>query len=144
LYSWALKIFKFPFVQRNWAEDQNSLVRVIDQYHQRPWGTWLAMFPEGTSLYAKTLERSQEFSIKHSRTPLNYVLEPRLKGFELCVNKFKPDYVLDVTMAYPELMEGIRPSPMRLLNGLFPKSVHFYARRFAMDEIMSAESAGSW
>ncbi|EQC42246.1 hypothetical protein SDRG_01080 [Saprolegnia diclina VS20] len=144
LIGWALNILKFPFVQRNWAEDQDSLGRIIDSYHARPWGTWLAMFPEGTALYAKTFAESQAFAKAKGRTPFNYVLEPRLKGFALCIDKFRPTYVLDMTMAYPELRSGIRPSPLRMLFGQFPSAVHFHVRRFTLDDVMAAESTDTW
>ncbi|OQS05751.1 lysocardiolipin acyltransferase [Thraustotheca clavata] len=144
LIGWALNILKFPFVQRNWAEDQQSLARIINAYKSRPWGTWLAMFPEGTALYSKTFTESQEFAKSKNRTPLNFVLEPRLKGFTLCIDKFQPDYILDMTMAYPELREGIRPSPLRILRGQFPRAVHFHVRRFTLDEVMAAESTDIW
>ncbi|OQR82347.1 lysocardiolipin acyltransferase [Achlya hypogyna] len=144
LIGWALNILKFPFVQRNWAEDQDSLGRIIHSYHARPWGTWLAMFPEGTALYPKTLAESQAFAKSKGRTPFQYVLEPRLKGFALCVDKFRPTYILDMTMAYPELREGVRPSPLRLLFGQFPTAVHFHVRRFTLDDVMQAESTDTW
>ncbi|ETW05559.1 hypothetical protein H310_03309 [Aphanomyces invadans] len=144
IFGGVLQLFGFPFVQRNWAEDQDKLGALIDSYHMRSYGTWMAMFPEGTALYDKALQASHEFKAAHGKPKCDFVLEPRLKGFALCIDKFRPHYILDMTMAFPELRRGIRPSPLRLLHGLFPASVHFYVRKFTRDDIMAAESPSLW
>ncbi|CAK4628434.1 hypothetical protein AeMF1_001933 [Aphanomyces euteiches] len=144
VFGGVLRILGFPFVERNWTEDEATLGKLVASYHDRPYGAWLAMFPEGTALFDKTLASSQAFEAANDRPICQFVLEPRLKGFELCVAKFQPDYILDVTMAFPELRDGVRPSPLRLLRGQFPKAVHFYARRFTRDDIMAAESPAQW
>ncbi|KAF0689078.1 Aste57867_19350 [Aphanomyces stellatus] len=135
IFGGILHFFGFPFVQRNWSEDEAKLSQTMDAYRARPFGAWLAMFPEGTALYDKTLASSHAFQTARGKPVTEYVLAPRVKGFELCVDKFQPDYVLDMTMAYPELREGIRPSPLRLLVGQFPTAVHFHVRKFALADI---------
>ncbi|ETV78324.1 hypothetical protein H257_07910 [Aphanomyces astaci] len=144
IFGGVLQLFGFPFVERNWVEDQAKLGALIESYHSRSYGTWMAMFPEGTALYDKTLQASHDFKAANGKPRCDFVLEPRLKGFDLCVDKFRPDYILDMTMAFPELRRGVRPSPLRLLQGLFPKSVHFYVRKFTLDDVMAADSPSAW
>ncbi|KAF1779505.1 Concanavalin A-like lectin/glucanase domain [Phytophthora cactorum] len=110
---WTMMLLQYPYINRNWATDQDRLAKVIQSYKDVDMGTWLAMFPEGTALYDKTLKKSHEFAEKQGEARWNYVLQPRVKGFELCMDKMDPDYVVDLTVAYPQLMEGVRPSPVR-------------------------------
>ncbi|KAG7385168.1 hypothetical protein PHYPSEUDO_001796 [Phytophthora pseudosyringae] len=127
---WAMMLLEYPFVNRNWATDQDRLASRIQSYKDADTGSWLSMFPEGTALYDRTLKKSHEFAEKHGEARWDYVLQPRVKGFELCMEKLDPEYVVDLTIAYPELMEGVRPSPVRFARGQFPTEVHMHVKRY--------------
>ncbi|GAB9469698.1 Lysocardiolipin acyltransferase [Globisporangium polare] len=127
---WALLQLKFPFVNRRWATDEARIRKVINQYQKYSSGSWLAMFPEGTTLEKKTLIKSHEFAMERGEPRWNYVLYPRVRGFELCVEEFNPESILDVTIAYPELADGILPSPLRCIRGQYPKEVHIHMKRY--------------
>lgn len=109
---WAMMILNFPFIKRNWATDEARITRLVSAYREYSAGVWLAMFPEGTALYDKTLEQSHAFASSRGEPQWQYVLHPRVRGFELCVKELDPDYIVDLTIAYPELVQGIRPSPV--------------------------------
>lgn len=128
---WTMLLLEYPYINRNWATDQKRLTETIESYREvQGMGSWLAMFPEGTALYDKTLKKSHEFAEKQGEEKWNYVLQPRVKGFELCMDEMDPEYVVDLTVAYPELMEGVRPSPLRFVRGQFPTEVHMHVKRY--------------
>jgi lysocardiolipin and lysophospholipid acyltransferase len=110
---WTMMLLEYPYINRSWATDQQRLADDIQSYRDAKMGSWLAMFPEGTALYDKTLQKSHDFADKQGEPRWDYVLQPRVKGFELCMDKLDPEYVVDLTIAYPELMDGVRPSPVR-------------------------------
>jgi lysocardiolipin and lysophospholipid acyltransferase len=109
---WAMTILNFPFIKRNWATDEARITKLMSAYREYSPGVWLAMFPEGTALYDKTLQQSHDFASSRGEPQWQYVLHPRVKGFELCAKELDPDYIVDLTIAYPELVQGIRPSPV--------------------------------
>ncbi|KAF4320229.1 hypothetical protein BBO99_00004242 [Phytophthora kernoviae] len=127
---WAMLLLEYPYINRNWATDQERLKKLIDSYKEVPMGSWLSMFPEGTALYDKTLEKSHDFAAAHGESRWDYVLQPRVRGFELCAEQLDPEYVVDLTIAYPELMQGVRPSPLRFVRGQFPTEVHMHVQRY--------------
>ncbi|KAI9911486.1 hypothetical protein PsorP6_009749 [Peronosclerospora sorghi] len=127
---WAMLLLEYPYVNRTWATDQERLTRAIASYKAADMGSWLAMFPEGTALYDKTLEASQKYAHLKGETSWEFVLQPRTKGFQLCVEKLEPEYIIDMTIAYPELLQGVRPSPLRFLKGQYPTEVHIHLKRY--------------
>ncbi|KAG1698219.1 hypothetical protein DVH05_015210 [Phytophthora capsici] len=127
---WTMLLLEYPYINRNWATDQDRLAKVIQSYKEADFGSWLSMFPEGTALYDKTLKKSHEFAENQGEAKWSYVLQPRVKGFELCVDKLDPEYIVDLTVAYPELMDGVRPSPVRFVRGQFPTEVHMHVKRY--------------
>ncbi|KAF4033136.1 Acyltransferase [Phytophthora infestans] len=142
---WTMMLLRYPYINRNWTTDQDRLNKVIESYKDVDMGTWLAMFPEGTALYDKTLKKSHEFASKQGEAKWNYVLQPRVKGFELCMDKMDPDYVVDLTVAYPELIEGVRPSPMRFVRGQFPTEVHMHVQRYHRSTLLKhKDRMGQW
>ncbi|ETK84520.1 hypothetical protein, variant 1 [Phytophthora nicotianae CJ01A1] len=142
---WTMMLLQYPYINRNWATDQDRLTKVIQSYKYVDMGTWLAMFPEGTALYDKTLKKSHKFAEKQGEARWNYVLQPRVKGFELCMDKMDPDYVVDLTVAYPELMEGVRPSPVRFVRGQFPTEVHMHVQRYHRSTLTKhKDHMGQW
>ncbi|KAL7687550.1 putative phospholipid/glycerol acyltransferase [Plasmopara halstedii] len=142
---WAMLLLQYPYVNRNWATDQIRLTRLIQSYREVDIGSWLAMFPEGTALNDKTLQKSQAYAEKQGEELWNYVLQPRYKGFELCFKKLDPEYVFDLTVAYPELMKGIRPSPKRIIRGQFSPEVHINVKRYHQSLLLKhKDQMGRW
>lgn len=109
---WALLMLDFPFVNRSWATDEARIRNKIASYKMQPRGTWLCMFPEGTNLYEKSLARSHTFAKSRGENPTYFVLYPRVRGFELCAEVLEPEWIVDLTMGYPELSQGVAPSPV--------------------------------
>ncbi|TMW65154.1 hypothetical protein Poli38472_009321 [Pythium oligandrum] len=132
---WAMLMLDYPYISRKWDTDQDRIKNQIATYKAAAVGFWLCMFPEGTALYRRTLERSQEFAKSRNEPTWSYVLSPRIRGFELCVQEQDPDAVLDVTVGYPELAEGVRPSPLRLVRGQFPRAVHVHLTKYSKKEL---------
>jgi lysocardiolipin and lysophospholipid acyltransferase len=109
---WSMLLLNYPYIDRNWATDQQKLRKQIKSYTEVKQGSWFCMFPEGTALFKNTLASSQHFAKEKNLPIWQYVLHPRVKGFDLCVKEQNPDYILDVTIGYPELQNGVRPSPV--------------------------------
>ncbi|CAH0484660.1 unnamed protein product [Peronospora farinosa] len=141
---WAMMLLEYPYINRNWSTDQKRLTNFIASYKEVDMGSWLAMFPEGTALYDKTLQKSRDFAVKQGKSTWNFVLQPRVKGFKLCMEKLDPEYVVDLTIAYPELMDGIRPSPMRFAKGQYPMEVHMHVKRYHRSALAKHKEHMDW
>lgn len=142
---WAMLMLDYPYISRKWDTDQGRIKSQIDSYKKAAMGYWLCMFPEGTALFNKALARSHEFARERGEPLSDYVLIPRVRGFELCATEMEPDAVLDVTVGYPELQDGIRPSPLRLVRGQFPRAVHVHLTKYSKAEVAAHKSSmDSW
>ncbi|CEG48609.1 lysocardiolipin acyltransferase [Plasmopara halstedii] len=59
--------------------------------------------------------------------------------------KLDPEYVFDLTVAYPELMKGIRPSPKRIIRGQFSPEVHINVKRYHQSLLLKhKDQMGRW
>lgn len=99
LMGWATSIASYIFLHRNWAEDEvylanmlknistqivpasraSSITKKKTQEQVRSFS--LLLFPEGTDLHDKAIEKSHAFAEKTNNPKLKYVLYPREKGF---------------------------------------------------------------
>lgn len=142
---WALRLLDFPFVKRDWIKDQSPLTTQMHRYRREAAsGVWLSMFPEGTTIDDATFKKSWKFSKENQLQKYFYVLQPRVKGFQLCVDEFKPDCIVDLTIGYRELQQGVRPSPGRLSRGQFPKAVDIHVQKYYSKSNWTTDDMEKW
>ena len=100
------------------------------------------IFPEGTNLTQDTKQTSDKFALKNKIEPYAQVLHPRVTGFihvfeQMNRNKII-DSVQDVTIAY---RGGYIPeNELDFINGKLPKEIHFYIKRFTIDDVLNSNN----
>ncbi|KAJ1918390.1 hypothetical protein H4219_002616 [Mycoemilia scoparia] len=138
----GMRIFRFIFIKRNWAEDQKIFDDHISIIKDSSLPTLLLIFPEGTTISNKTLKKRSEFAKKMGWKEPTHVLFPRSTGMHYCLDKLKGDlpYIYDITIGYEGLKPGEIPEDKYgLLNtfarSIYPRNVHMYFRRFSTKDI---------
>ncbi|KAI9823800.1 MAG: hypothetical protein M1826_007621 [Phylliscum demangeonii] len=148
----GMMFFEFIFLARNWATDKPRLVRDLSKLKSRHSGPlsgsgsldpmWLMVFPEGTNLSDNGRVASARWAEKQGFPDLKHQLHPRSTGLLCCLQELKGtvDWVYDCTVAY----EGIPPGEYgqdiftlrtSFIEGMPPKSVNMYWRRFRVSSI---------
>jgi lysocardiolipin and lysophospholipid acyltransferase len=142
---WGCRLLRFPFVRRRRGQDDDSLSSVLSSYsssdHCHP---WVFLYPEGTTLCDRTLRLGHEYAAKQQLPRKHFVLIPRVRGFEVALEAFRPDVVIDLTLGYPELREGVRPSPARMLRGQLPAQVHMHVETFSAVSVRDEGGPRRW
>lgn len=108
----------------------------------------MLLFPEGTNFSPSTQEKSNAYAAKQTtfNRPYEYCLHPRTTGFIYLLNVMRSgdmiDAVDDITIGY----EGkFAVTELDLLKGYFPKAIHFYVKRYDVNEIPEdEEGAANW
>ncbi|XP_029891256.1 lysocardiolipin acyltransferase 1 isoform X2 [Aquila chrysaetos chrysaetos] len=89
---------------------------------------------------ANTKARSNEFAEKNGLQKYEYVLHPRTTGFTFVVERLREgdnlDAIHDITVAYPQ---NIPQTEKHLLNGNFPKEIHFHVQRYPIETVPSSK-----
>ena len=156
----------FMFIHRKWETDREIFTKFIDYYKNIQKKVYVSfspfffslytildfknfenffkilIFPEGTNLTADTKKKSDKFAADNGLTPYEQVLHPRVTGFihvfdEMRRNKMI-DAVHDVTVAYRG--GQIPENEIDFLNGKLPDEIHFYVRKFGLDEILDSNN----
>ncbi|XP_057256040.1 lysocardiolipin acyltransferase 1 isoform X3 [Pezoporus wallicus] len=96
--------------------------------------------------FANTKARSNEFAEKNGLQKYEYVLHPRTTGFTFVVERLREgdnlDAIHDITVAYPQ---NIPQTEKHLLNGNFPKEIHFHVQRYPIETVpISKEALQLW
>ncbi|XP_059573248.1 lysocardiolipin acyltransferase 1 isoform X2 [Alligator mississippiensis] len=96
--------------------------------------------------FANTKARSHEFAEKNGLRKYEYVLHPRTTGFTFVVERLREgnnlDAIHDITVAYPQ---NIPQTEKHILNGNFPKEIHFHVRRYPVHTVpTSREELQVW
>mmetsp|Transcript_3571 Transcript_3571/g.5252 ORF Transcript_3571/g.5252 Transcript_3571/m.5252 type:complete len:412 (+) Transcript_3571:39-1274(+) len=106
IIGWGATLREMIFLEKNLEKDKQIIEESLSKFRkQQKLPYWVLMYPEGTYVTPQTtelLEKSQAYAKEkklHERT-LTYVLSPRTKAMELCLETNQFDYVLDVTMTY--------------------------------------------
>eukprot|EP01104_Vermistella_antarctica_P017373 TRINITY_DN614_c1_g1_i1.p1 TRINITY_DN614_c1_g1~~TRINITY_DN614_c1_g1_i1.p1 ORF type:complete len:400 (-),score=71.08 TRINITY_DN614_c1_g1_i1:29-1228(-) len=128
-FGWAMQCFCFLFISRAWATDESVMKDKIDYFGDLKFPIQLLIFPEGTDLSPSNVEKSHAFAEKTGLAKYDYVLHPRVKGFEHCVRCLRStsDSIYDITIAYPDV---VPENEACLLHGQLPKEIHFLVRRY--------------
>ncbi|KAM4680408.1 lysocardiolipin acyltransferase 1 isoform 6-T8 [Amazona ochrocephala] len=143
---WAMQVAAFIFIQRKWEDDKSHFEKMLDYFCDIREPLQLLIFPEGTDLTANTKARSNEFAEKNGLQKYEYVLHPRTTGFTFVVERLREgdnlDAIHDITVAYPQ---NIPQTEKHLLNGNFPKEIHFHVQRYPIETVpISKEELQLW
>lgn len=142
------------FVKRNWLADKATLESKLGGFIEEHFPFCVLIFPEGTTVNAEALEKSQAFAAERKRPHLKNLLLPRYKGFKAITDALsgKSAFVYDTTMAFggykgeiPPASIGYErekdlevPSVNKLLSGHITSEVHVNMERFPLAEVVSA------
>ncbi|CAH8679499.1 unnamed protein product [Schistosoma rodhaini] len=133
---WAMQCGSFIFLRRRIATDQQRLQKIVEYLLKVKQSCQLLIFPEGTNLNSKSLERSDSYGEQNNLPYVRYTLHPRSTGFLHLVKLIGLDNlteVYDVTVAYPDIL----PSPeINLFYGHVPHEVHYHIRRFYLNDLL--------
>ncbi|NXJ49438.1 LCLT1 acyltransferase, partial [Spizaetus tyrannus] len=139
-FGWAMQVAAFVFIQRKWEDDKSHFEKMLDYFCDIREPLQLLIFPEGTDLTANTKARSNEFAEKNGLQKYEYVLHPRTTGFTFVVERLREgdnlDAIHDITVAYPQ---NIPQTEKHLLNGNFPKEIHFHVQRYPIETVPSSK-----
>lgn len=152
----AMQFYRFIFMARKWATDQERLryrLQKLNSQHTGPLSNssqpnqqldpmWLLIFPEGTNLSGNTRKQSQKFADKSGIPNLRHQILPRSTGLQFCLQELKDTvgYVYDCTIAYEPIPPGGYGQDIFTLRSVYfqgrpPKSVNMHWRRFAIKDI---------
>ena len=102
LLGFAMTLLEFLFLKRDWESDRANLQRRLASFARDRVPVLLILFPEGTTVNTRALEKSHGYSREKARPHLDLLLLPRTTGFEACLKSLgKGNHtVYDVTMAF--------------------------------------------
>ncbi|KAG9252992.1 acyltransferase-domain-containing protein [Emericellopsis atlantica] len=154
---WGMMLYSFIFMTRKMATDQPRMAYRLWKLRQpktSPSGKtyydpmWLMLFPEGTNLCANGRTKSESWAKKNDIRDPEHLLLPRGTGMYFCLSELKGtvEYVYDCTIAYEGIPRGEYGEQLFGLSstyfqGLPPKSVNLYWRRFKVSDIPLATQA---
>jgi len=143
LFGWGMQHFCFLFIRRSWEKDEVYLKYCLEHFSKKNYPLQLLIFPEGTNLIDSNKQKSKEFAINNNLTIYEHVLHPRIKGFQHSVKLLKHiKCIYDITIGFPDL---IPTNEIFLLQGQFPREVHFYLKRYELTSIPKTEEGiGEW
>ncbi|KAI1499547.1 acyltransferase-domain-containing protein [Biscogniauxia marginata] len=141
----------FIFMSRKMAVDQPRLAHRLGKLKTRHTEVdgktylnpmWLLLFPEGTNLSSNGRVKSAQWAAKTGIKDTEHLMLPRSTGMFFCLNELKGtvDYVYDCTVAYEGVPRGQFGEKYFTLSSTYfqgrpPRSVNFYWRRFALEDM---------
>ena len=135
----------YMFLRRRWEQDHSYLTQVLDYFKSLNYPLQLLIFPEGTNYCKESKEKSDSFANKNGFQTYEYVLHPRVRGFNFLVSylRQKPlKSVLNVTVGYPK---RFCYGELDLLCGHFPEEIHVDVRRHEIDELpVESDEIDQW
>lgn len=139
-FGWAMQAAAYIFIHRKWKEDKSHFEDMLDYFCDIREPLQLLIFPEGTDLTENSKARSNDFAEKNGLQKYEYVLHPRTTGFTFVVDRLREgknlDAVHDITVAYPH---NIPQTEKHLLQGDFPREIHFHVHRYPVDSLPVAK-----
>ncbi|CAJ0929417.1 unnamed protein product, partial [Mesorhabditis belari] len=143
---------QFIFLERNIEKDKESFENTIEYYASMKNNYQVLLFPEGTDKTDWTTAKSNSFAKKNGLSQLEYVLYPRVAGFNHLLNKNETrnfvlenyiSYIYDITIGYP--YKTVQTEIHLVAKGDAPKEVHFHVKKIPISEIPRSDTAaGAW
>lgn len=135
----------FLFLRRRWEHDKKYLNSVFDYFLEIKYPLQLLIFPEGTNYCRDGKAKSDSFAQKNNLPHYQYVLHPRVRGFNFIVQKLRNSSlksVHDVTIGYKN---GFCYGELDLFRGKFPGEIHVYITRYDIDSLpQDSDSLDNW
>lgn len=101
---WGLDVMGTVFLERNWSEDQQSLIKSFAHLTTNRVPFWLISYLEGTRINDKNLVEARKFARDNNLHVPQMTMIPRVKGFAAMLKELQknPDfkYVYDFTFGY--------------------------------------------
>ena len=127
---------QFLFLSRQWETDQQYIKDHLAYFTDADYPFQLLLFPEGTDLSPSNKLKSQKYAEQHNLPKFEYLLQPRKKGFVLCVKELlkspTPVTLVNVSVGY------VGPMPQNerdIVNGNWPNEIHFHAEKTPLAEL---------
>ncbi|CAK4660374.1 unnamed protein product [Aphanomyces euteiches] len=147
VFGWAMQMFQFIFLSRDWKQDEKNLTTLLTHLGAtRPNSSYL-LFPEGTDLSPSNVEKSNAFAVAKGQVPRKYSLYPRTTGWNhiFPLVRDNVDAVYDLTMCYIDHAPNDRPSEASLLSGRMPSTIKILLERIPIETIpLDAASLRIW
>ncbi|ETV96878.1 hypothetical protein, variant [Aphanomyces invadans] len=157
IFGWGLDLLEFLFVKRNVEHDRVHVNQHMARFVREKFPFWMLVFPEGTTIHAEVMEKSQRFAQRTNRPELTRLLLPRTTGLHTMLaatEQIKPD-VYDLTMAYPTYSGEVPtaamgysrkkdtgvPSMTDVLCGRGPTTVWIHGAKHTFDDVFENEEA---
>lgn len=145
ILGWGMQFFKFIFLTRKWSTDQEILTQGVGSLATtwKDFPAWLVIFPEGTTLSKNGVKKTKDYAEKAGKSviPKNTLL-PRSRGLRFCIEQLQGtvEYLYDATIYYSGIPKGEYGEEYYTLKrvyleGLYPKDVSIYWRRFKIADI---------
>ncbi|KAI8979128.1 acyltransferase-domain-containing protein [Mycotypha africana] len=147
-FGWGMWLAGFPFVRRNWTQDQKKIQATFDTIKRLETPAWIINYVEGSRITPQKLTEAQQFSKERGYTVMRNVLLPRTRGFISCVNTLRIShikYVYDLTIAYQHQIHSTHfhqaPTMVRVhVRSLWPEyRFHVHCRRYAIEDLPKDE-----
>ncbi|RKP19072.1 hypothetical protein ROZALSC1DRAFT_29302 [Rozella allomycis CSF55] len=140
---WAMDMFEFVFVKREWRYDSTNIekkLKSIDKWNNAAF----LIFPEGTTYSDQTKASSDAYAKKHDLPLTKHVLLPRVTGLFNCLTLAHWDAIIDITIGVEGLKAYEDPKKFALRSLLFegkpPKAIHVKIKYYQASDIPSDKS----
>ncbi|TIA89779.1 hypothetical protein E3P99_01925 [Wallemia hederae] len=124
ILGWGMQFFNFIFLRRSWSTDNKVLTNQLQSISNDPFT--LLLFPEGTTLSNESRPKSVKFTQKIGTQDFKHLLYPRVTGLLHSLRSLSHNpklQVVDATLAYPGIPEGVYGQDWYTLKNTFLKSV---------------------
>nr|CCC90499.1 putative acetyltransferase [Trypanosoma congolense IL3000] len=131
VFGWAMQLFRYLFLNRNWTLDRENVCRMMNHYKESD-GTVLLLFPEGTDLTDNSRKKCNSYALRNNLPQFQYVLNPRSTGIVEMKNITgvnNIEEIIDITLGYTDFTPGERPTELSLFNGRQPRKIHIVCTR---------------
>lgn len=134
VFGWAMKLRGYIGLKRNNTKaDLDSLRQGIIHHTKSKLPFWLTLYPEGTFVdgnqhQIETVRKSEEFCSSLGKTPFEYLLAPRSRGFT-CIMRILQAYVTVEQIAIPNGIHNFT-SHVAAANSLVDVTLAFSGRGY--------------
>jgi len=167
IMGWGCSLFDFIFLKRNWDVDHKRIENSLKQFASDGEPVWIFLFPEGSTVNTRSLEKSRAWGAKSSpaRPDTSLTLLPRSRGFDhvcetlLKYSKHEPE-VFDLTMTfegysgevpswemgYKRSVDVLIPNFYKILFGTASRHCHIESTKFVYKQLKQQYPHGleSW
>lgn len=126
----------FLFLSRSWKNDEAYLQNMVKSFKWMEASSVIQIYPEGTDLSESNIAKSQAYAEANGLPKFVHVLNPRSLGMSAIIEMFGKDNIesiIDVTLGYTYATPNNRPCEKSLVNGDYPKKVHFLVQEFPFE-----------